>query len=182
VSKCKICDHPDRRAIELDIIGGVSIRDVSQKWGINRSAVFRHKKHITEEFAVEQALSPHPVCKSVPAIIETAVSVSQKKHLEGWEVQDAIKMAFDEAVTLIEYSKGTESVKDRATALNTLKGIVELIAKLYGMLNSDGASSSLMQVAGDYEQMREFVMEDLCDDCRLKLLARLEGQTPVLAK
>lgn len=176
MGKCKICDHPDRKTIELDIISGTSVRKLESKWKLNKNLFVRHRSHIENMYLVEQALSPHPACTSVPAIIETAVSLSQSKHLEGWEVQDAIRMAFTEAINLIEYSKGIDSVKDRATALNTLKGIIELIAKLYGMLNADGTSSSLMQVAGDYEQMREFIMTDLCDDCRLKLLGRLEGK------
>ncbi|MCX6665497.1 MAG: hypothetical protein NT038_05485, partial [Euryarchaeota archaeon] len=95
--KCKICFHEDRRAIELDIISGTPVRQLSQKWGFDKSLFCRHKKHIEAEYLIEQALSPHPVCTSVPAIIETAVSVvSEQNRLDGREVKDAIRIMFDE--------------------------------------------------------------------------------------
>jgi hypothetical protein len=42
--KCGICIHPDREKIEKAIISGTTLREISGKWEISKSAIDRHKK------------------------------------------------------------------------------------------------------------------------------------------
>jgi hypothetical protein len=49
--KCRICTHVDRSAIDKAIVGGTSLRDIAGQFGVSRSAVDRHKGHITKALA-----------------------------------------------------------------------------------------------------------------------------------
>lgn len=43
--KCTICNHPDRREIDEQIVAGTPVRDIAGRFGISKSAVYRHKKN-----------------------------------------------------------------------------------------------------------------------------------------
>ncbi|HHY08275.1 MAG TPA: hypothetical protein GX530_07090 [Corynebacteriales bacterium] len=46
--RCSVCNHPKREAIDRAIISGTPIRDIAGRFGVSKSAVYRHKKHIPE--------------------------------------------------------------------------------------------------------------------------------------
>ena len=47
---CKTCIHPDREMIEVDLAMFPSVREVSDKWEVNRRSLQRHKQnHMTQE-------------------------------------------------------------------------------------------------------------------------------------
>lgn len=48
---CGICNHSDRAAIDRAIVGGTSLRDIAGQFTVSRSAVDRHKGHITKALA-----------------------------------------------------------------------------------------------------------------------------------
>lgn len=41
---CTICSHPDRSAIERDLVSGVSYRTVARRYGVSPSSLVRHKR------------------------------------------------------------------------------------------------------------------------------------------
>jgi hypothetical protein len=49
--KCKICTHPERSAIDKTVVGGTSLRVIASQFAVSRSAVDRHKGHITKALA-----------------------------------------------------------------------------------------------------------------------------------
>ena len=53
--KCSICTHPKRRYIERSMLKK-SLRDIAVQYGVSKSALQNHKKHIQKALAkVEQA-------------------------------------------------------------------------------------------------------------------------------
>jgi hypothetical protein len=48
---CKICNHRERAAIDKKLVAGTSLRDISGQFAVSRSAVDRHKGHITKALA-----------------------------------------------------------------------------------------------------------------------------------
>src|SRR5438874_1354659 len=49
--KCGICNHPDRLAIERELIRGTSLRTISGQFGPSKTAIARHRPHIASEIA-----------------------------------------------------------------------------------------------------------------------------------
>jgi transposase len=43
VTKCTVCNHPDRNQIDLDLIHEMSVRKVAAKYGLHYVAVQKHK-------------------------------------------------------------------------------------------------------------------------------------------
>jgi len=43
--KCKVCGHPDRDNIDINLVAGISFRDLSRRFKIDKSALHRHKKN-----------------------------------------------------------------------------------------------------------------------------------------
>jgi hypothetical protein len=43
---CKVCQHPERAAIDKALAEGVSLRDIASQYGISKSTVDRHKAHL----------------------------------------------------------------------------------------------------------------------------------------
>lgn len=49
VSPCKLCQHPDREAIDKALQNGRSLRDIEAEFeGVSRSSLSRHKAHIEQ--------------------------------------------------------------------------------------------------------------------------------------
>jgi hypothetical protein len=61
--KCQICSHPSRAGIDAGLIGGASFGQIAQRFGCEKTAVFRHKQHVeatlatTDEFDALDASS-----------------------------------------------------------------------------------------------------------------------------
>ncbi len=53
--RCSICNHPKRTAIDNALVSGTSVRDIAGQYGVSKSAVYRHKKHIPEALTKAQA-------------------------------------------------------------------------------------------------------------------------------
>ena len=50
--KCSVCNHPERSAIDRDLLaGGFSFEALKKKFGPSMSALWRHKKHLLEKVA-----------------------------------------------------------------------------------------------------------------------------------
>ena len=49
MSRCTVCNHPQRGGIDAEIVGGQSSRSVAAQFGLSKSAVIRHAKdHIAD--------------------------------------------------------------------------------------------------------------------------------------
>lgn len=52
MGKCTICAHPQREAIDRDLVGGNSFRNVADRFGVSPTAAFRHSRdHIPADLA-----------------------------------------------------------------------------------------------------------------------------------
>ena len=70
--RCSICVHPERDVIETDLVSGATTRDIAGRFGVSRSAVFRH--------CGSQATGRHNVAlagiKELRGILEFAAKMS----------------------------------------------------------------------------------------------------------
>ena len=72
---CSICKHPQRKAIDAELLGGASYRDVAGRYGCSKTAVNRHMEHIRE--AVHQAHEAQAldIAKQLDTVNKVAQSV-----------------------------------------------------------------------------------------------------------
>ncbi|MFL6448521.1 MAG: hypothetical protein ACJ746_12645 [Bryobacteraceae bacterium] len=49
--KCSICNHPDRLEIDRAVIAGTPLRDIAGQFGPSKTAIARHRPHISNAIA-----------------------------------------------------------------------------------------------------------------------------------
>lgn len=110
---CKICAHGDRAAIDKALIEQRSLRDVAGQFGVSRSALDRHKKHIPKALAE---------VKRAETVAESTSLLSRVEKL----------MSRCEAIC----EKATAAGKwaGAAMAAKEVRGCLELLGKISGEL------------------------------------------------
>lgn len=52
MGKCTVCTHPQREAIDRELVSGISFRNVADRFGVSPTAAFRHgREHIPADLA-----------------------------------------------------------------------------------------------------------------------------------
>lgn len=125
---CKVCAHPDRPAIEADILLGTSNPAVAGAWGLSKDSVRRHKN------------AGHLTAVSATAEITDAAQTARERLEFLWDRTKAIL-----AVAEQEGAGGMA-----LGAIKELRGMVELLAKLTGELD-DSPKVQVLNVATSTE-------------------------------
>jgi hypothetical protein len=67
--RCSICDHPDRREINREIVAGVGSTLIASVYGVSEAAVRRHRKnHLLHE--ARERLASDPELGNVDVLLE----------------------------------------------------------------------------------------------------------------
>lgn len=113
---CRTCGHEDREEIDAALAAGQSsIRELAERYGIDRDALSRHKSaHLSAAL------------KRVVARRETA---GARKAL------DRLEDLYDRAESLLATAEEKGSTRDGVAAIGQLRGIVETLAKITGELD-----------------------------------------------
>lgn len=112
--KCSVCEHSSSEQITLDLLGGVSLRNVAKKYKLSLSAVQRHKQHIAKQMPVTEGVDvaePLSVMRRVKELDNRA----DELYREAMENHDRL---------------------NAVRALKELREITALYAKLTGELNA----------------------------------------------
>ncbi len=72
---CACCEHPKRVGIDRCLVSGVSLRDISQEYGVHRSSIARHQDHVVQ--AVKRTIERRTVER------EEAIASKWKTRLES---------------------------------------------------------------------------------------------------
>jgi hypothetical protein len=87
-SRCTICNHKDRLAIDREIIAGLPYRDISGRWELSKSAVERHaSSHLADAIARDHAAAAEVTSRSLVAELrvlrETTLGVLEEARADG---------------------------------------------------------------------------------------------------
>jgi hypothetical protein len=130
--KCRVCQHPERVRLELQLAGGASLRSVARKYSIDYYALRRHwQGHVSDEHRA--ALTFGPVQRQALSAQVAEESASVLDHYRA--IRAGLYTFFTAAL----------EAGDRMTGAHVggkLKEVNDSIAKLTGQL----ASSPLVQV------------------------------------
>lgn len=117
-TKCSICVHPERAAIDAALVSGVPLRTLETRHaGTKRSALDRHRKHIPA--ALVQA-------KQAAEVADATTLLSRVERLTS------------RCEALFENAEGRGKWIAAATAAREVRGCLELLGKLSGELQTGG--------------------------------------------
>jgi hypothetical protein len=84
---CSICIHPDREAIDQELISGTPVRDIAGRYGIGKSSINRHKKHIPGALVKAQeagdVVRGDTLLKQVRELHQRAQGITSKAEQSG---------------------------------------------------------------------------------------------------
>ena len=71
-AQCTICNHPQRVEIDKALISGATYREIAQRFGVSRDALYRHRKngHIAEQIAKVAKKKEIKQAKEIVAAVE----------------------------------------------------------------------------------------------------------------
>jgi hypothetical protein len=163
--ECRACRHPNRDAIDRELVSGVPLRDIVASSGLSLGGLVRHKDHVRE-------------------MIKERLPAERAEH--GSVLLDRVGKLADRAEALLAVAESKSNVTGATSALNACVRVLELIAKLTGELqpaNTGGIHLSLTKVSNtttinynDDLELAELVFEatggfDVDEIMRLKSLA-----------
>lgn len=186
--KCTICTHPKRKEIDELLVSGEQSKIIARRYDISEKALSRHKNdHLLIRSPPSEVIETviAPITPKVK-VYNPKVKVYKPKPINGMDLEKLfvkIELLVDESFKLVkDYQLIAEAmtpndVKAKATAINSLRGTLEFISKLFGLVSSDGTSPGLLKLQTEHEKMKQFILNEVCDDCRVRLIQRLENQS-----
>ena len=172
---CSICTHSERLEIDRLLLQGTSYRDIAGRFGLSKTAIFRHKEsHIGTDLkdvrevmvaAREEALSQIKAeevetLETVKAEIITEARESIASRLELCKDHfDQLRVLRERAAIALETAEGAEDVKTALLAIKELRELVRLWGELEGKLQSQPQINIL--VNPEWLQLRTIIVTAL---------------------
>jgi hypothetical protein len=156
---CSVCAHPDSPQInEALIIERQSNRAITRQYDLSKDAVRRHREHI-----------PELLVKA-----SQALEVAQADDL-----LDQVRNLQQRALAILDKAEAADELRTALAAIAQARGNLELLGKLAGELQQEGATN--IQIAlvehPDYARLREAILVALEDhvEARWAVAAALRG-------
>ena len=155
--RCAICTHEQRVAIEEDIIRGRSRPQIGQQYGMSSTAVYRHENtHMVKTLAASKK----------------ALEVATGDVLVGklTQLQERTEIILDKC-------ERDKNYRAALYAIQQLKGLIELCAKLAGELKTGSRVS--ITVNSEWISLKTLIFETLREypDAELALKEKLRERT-----
>ncbi len=116
--KCSICQHPKVYEINQAIIAGDPYRDIAQKYGVSKDALYRHaRSHL-----------PKTLSKAYQA----------RESAQGDDLLKRAKEYEDKAVQLLKKAEQAEDFSTALRGVREARASLELLAKMRGELEQAG--------------------------------------------
>ena len=129
---CSVCNHILREEIDKALLAGQSLRDIAGRFSVAKSAVQRHRQHISAALATAR---------------------HSEEITRGEDLLAQLRELTVEAIRLKEKAESKKDYRTALAAVRELCRIVELVAKLRGEL-SEQAEIRLVNFQLDAETAR----------------------------
>ena len=152
---CTVCESPDRDAIDAEVMRGESSYVLADRYGVSPSSIQRHaKRHLSAALAGVQ---------------------TQEQAERRASLLDRVEGLIERAETL--YSAASEEGKSSQAlaVLKELRGLLELLGKATGELDTRPVTVVNLQTAPEWLAMRAVILSALSayPDARAVVAGRL---------
>lgn len=172
-AQCTICNHSQRVEIDKALVAGATYREIAQRFGVSRDALYRHRKngHIAEQIAKAAKKKEIKQAKEVQAAI---LAQEAQEVADAQTILDEVSRLKDRALTILARAE-TEGTREACMALREVRGIVELLAKIQGQL-SDAPTVNITLIENQFNDFRTAIMGVMCSDCQQRLTEQLRAR------
>ena len=120
MKSCTICKHPNLGEINAAIVSGTTYRDIAGRFGTSKSALERHKSHVSA--ALMKAKAAAEIVQG-DSLIEKITQLEREARRLGRKAEDA------------------GDLRAAMAAVRDLVRIVELLAKIQGDIKDPGGTT-----------------------------------------
>jgi hypothetical protein len=136
---CTICQHPQRRAIDCALASGASHRELSAKYRVSEDSVTRHANG------------------HLPRILAKAAEAAAVSHADS--LLEQVQGLQDRAMGILQTAEEAGDLRMALSAIREARGCLELLAKLSGELQQEGAINLI--VSPQWVQIRTVLLQAL---------------------
>lgn len=140
MNKCKVCSHKNRNEIDKLILSGTSIRDIAGQFGLTKSSVQRHKKHLQRKLVKASEV---------------------KETITANSLFGQLRDLHSEALNILEEAKSRGNLQIALNAIGRVKELLELQAKLLGELQEGNVIN--IYTHPDWIELRNIILLTLED-------------------
>ena len=112
---CSVCSSPDRDSIDIALVEGKSLRDVSKQYALSVSSLHRHAQ------------------SHLPETVKAAYTVKEQGHAVA--LLSRVEGLVSEAEQLLKHGKKEKQAKAWASGISELRKTIELLARVTGELD-----------------------------------------------
>ena len=173
-ARCTICNHSQRVEIDKALVAGATYREIAQRFGVSRDALYRHRKngHIAEQIAKAARKKEVKQAREIASVVEV------KARNEAANVETLLQQITslkDRALTILDNAE-REGTREACLALGEVRRTLEFLAKITGELQ-DGKPAvnvtvNLLQ-SPEFKQVLVVLDEELPDKYRERIARRL---------
>jgi len=137
--KCTICTHPDREAIDRDLVSGEALRGLSALYRVSEDALMRHNAaHIASSLIVAQ---------QAVAVTHADDLLSQVRNLQT------------KALSILATAEKAGDLRTALIAIRTARENLELLASLLGKLQQTPTVNIVL--TPEWIQLRTVILQAL---------------------
>jgi hypothetical protein len=156
---CSVCAHDDVADInEALVINGASNRAITRQYGLSKDAIRRHREHIPQ------------------------LLVRASQAMEVAQADDLLEQVRDlqrRALGILDKAEAADELRTALSAIAQARGNLELLGKLAGELQQEGATNIQLALVEhpDYARLRAAVVGALEEhpEARWAVAAALRG-------
>jgi hypothetical protein len=127
---CSVCDHTERRNLEIALLAGASVREVAQRYHLTKSTVARHQR-----LHLRPRLTPAEV--AAPAIVQAIDDQNLR-----FDVMASMRELHTRTLALLTKAEASNDMHVALRAVREARGNLELLGRLDGSLDGPTAPTS----------------------------------------
>lgn len=156
---CSVCAHEERQEIDKALVTGATHREVSERFRLSPSAVYRHKQgHLAAR--LKRAYEAGETRKAVE-LVQHRVEEQAREVGQALDVVQQLRAINSATLQVLQKARESEKHTLSLQAVDRIHRQIELQAKLLGELQDGGGPQVNVLVAPEWRELRVTVLQAL---------------------
>jgi transposase len=156
---CTVCTHEKRQEIDKALVTGATHREVSERFRLSPSAVYRHKKgHLPAR--LKRAFEATETRKAVE-LVEHRAEEKAREVAQAIDVVAQLRAINSATLQVLQKARESEKHSLSLQAVDRIHRQIELQAKLLGELQDGGGPQVNVLIAPEWQEVRVVVLQAL---------------------
>jgi len=155
---CTVCTHEKRQEIDKALVTGATHREVSERFRLSPSAVYRHKQgHLAAR--LKRAFEASETRKAV-ALVQHRTEEQAREVGQALDIVQQLRAINSATLQVLQKARESEKHSLSLQAVDRIHRQIELQAKLLGELTESGPQVNVL-VAPEWHEVRVSVLAAL---------------------